>query len=76
MMPPFVVFPTNRIAHFVEVSLYLFYLAQQVNLKYQKNFSEFFGFITNVHFVKATIDLSKEKQKRKTFENKKRRKRK
>ena len=32
MMPPFVVFPTNRIAHFVEVSLYLFYLAQQVNL--------------------------------------------
>ena len=31
MMPPFVVFPTNRIAHFVEVSLYLFYLAQQVN---------------------------------------------
>lgn len=30
MMPPFVVFPTNRIAHFVEVSLYLFYLAQQV----------------------------------------------
>lgn len=22
MMPPFVVFPTNRIAHFVEVSLY------------------------------------------------------
>ena len=33
MMPPFVVFPTNRIAHFVEVSLYLFYLAQQVNLK-------------------------------------------
>ena len=34
MMPPFVVFPTNRIAHFVEVSLYLFYLAQQVNLYY------------------------------------------
>ena len=33
MMPPFVVFPTNRIAHFVEVSLYLFYLAQQVNLR-------------------------------------------
>ena len=33
MMPPFVVFPTNRIAHFVEVSLYLFYLAQQVNLE-------------------------------------------
>ena len=32
MMPPFVVFPTNRIAHFVEVSLYLFYLAQQVNV--------------------------------------------
>ena len=32
MMPPFVVFPTNRIAHFVEVSLYLFYLAQQVEL--------------------------------------------
>ena len=32
MMPPFVVFPTNRIAHFVEVSLYLFYLAQQVKL--------------------------------------------
>ena len=32
--------------------------------------------MTNVHFVKATIDLSKEKQKRKTFENKKRRKRK
>ena len=31
-MPPFVVFPTNRIAHFVEVSLYLFYLAQQVEL--------------------------------------------
>lgn len=34
MMPPFVVFPTNRIAHFVEVSLYLFYLAQQVNLNF------------------------------------------
>lgn len=34
MMPPFVVFPTNRIAHFVEVSLYLFYLAQQVILLY------------------------------------------
>ena len=33
MMPPFVVFPTNRIAHFVEVSLYLFYLAQRVNLE-------------------------------------------
>lgn len=33
MMPPFIVFPTNRIAHFVEVSLYLFYLAQQVNLR-------------------------------------------
>ena len=32
MMPPFVVFPTNRIAHFVEVSLYLFYLAQRVKL--------------------------------------------
>lgn len=32
MMPPFIVFPTNRIAHFVEVSLYLFYLAQQVDL--------------------------------------------
>lgn len=32
MMPPFIVFPTNRIAHFVEVSLYLFYLAQQVKL--------------------------------------------
>lgn len=32
MMPPFVVFSTNRIAHFVEVSLYLFYLAQQVKL--------------------------------------------
>ena len=32
MMPPFVVFPTNRIAHFVEVSLYLFYLAQRVSL--------------------------------------------
>jgi hypothetical protein len=24
MMPPFVVLPTNRIAHFVEVSLYYF----------------------------------------------------
>lgn len=34
MMPPFVVFPTNRIAHFVEVSLYLFYLAQRVKLNY------------------------------------------
>ena len=33
MMPPFIVFPTNRIAHFVEVSLYLFYLAQQVKLR-------------------------------------------
>lgn len=32
MMPPFeFVFPTNRIAYFVEVSL-LFYLAQQVKL--------------------------------------------
>lgn len=37
MMPPFVVFPTNRIAHFVEVSLYLFYLAQQVNLSGAKS---------------------------------------
>ena len=27
--------------------------------------------MTNVYFAKATIDLSKEKQKRKTFENKK-----
>ena len=34
MMPPFIVFPTNRIAHFVEVSLYLFYLAQQVKLSF------------------------------------------
>ena len=34
MMPPFVVFPTNRIAHFVEVSLYLFYLAQRVILTF------------------------------------------
>ena len=33
MMPPFVVFPTKRIAYFVEVSLYLFYLAQRVNLR-------------------------------------------
>ena len=33
MMPPFVVFPTNRIAHFVEVSLYLFYLAQRVSIR-------------------------------------------
>lgn len=39
MMPPFVVFPTNRIAHFVEVSLYLFYLAQQVNLNYERGIS-------------------------------------
>ena len=38
MMPPFVVFPTNRIAHFVEVSLYLFYLAQQVKLTPVYNF--------------------------------------
>ena len=37
MMPPFVVFPTNRIAHFVEVSLYLFYLAQQVKLILKMN---------------------------------------
>ena len=37
MMPPFVVFPTNRIAHFVEVSLYLFYLAQQVKLQVEKD---------------------------------------
>ena len=40
MMPPFVVFPTNRIAHFVEVSLYLFYLAQQVNLVQVNNREE------------------------------------
>ena len=40
MMPPFVVFPTNRIAHFVEVSLYLFYLAQQVALLYYKSIME------------------------------------
>lgn len=32
MMPPFVVFPTNRIAHFVEVSLYLFYLVLMLTL--------------------------------------------
>ena len=37
MMPPFVVFPTNRIAHFVEVSLYLFYLAQRVKLYSENN---------------------------------------
>ena len=54
----------------------LYFIIKVDNLKYQKNFSKFFGFITNVHFVKATIGLSKEKQKRKTFENKKRRKRK
>ena len=41
MMPPFVVFPTNRIAHFVEVSLYLFYLAQQVNLVCRYTLPEF-----------------------------------
>lgn len=29
------------------------------------------GSITNMYFAEATIDLSKEKQKRKTFENKK-----
>ena len=41
MMPPFVVFPTNRIAHFVEVSLYLFYLAQRVNLfEYDKKLTQ------------------------------------
>ena len=33
MMPPFVVFPTKRIAYFVEVFfIFLFYLAQQVKL--------------------------------------------
>lgn len=42
MMPPFVVFPTNRIAHFVEVSLYLFYLAQQVKLKLYISLSSLF----------------------------------
>ena len=40
MMPPFVVFPTNRIAHFVEVSLYLFYLAQQVKLRISNQYLE------------------------------------
>ena len=36
MMPPFdFVCPTNKIAHFVEVSLYYFYLAQQVKYKKQ-----------------------------------------
>ena len=45
MMPPFVVFPTNRIAHFVEVSLYLFYLAQQVNL------ANYISMVVSIAFV-------------------------
>ena len=46
MMPPFVVFPTNRITHFVEVSLYLFYLAQRVKL------SSFLS-LSNNFFIRA-----------------------
>ena len=44
MMPPFIfVFPTNRIAYFVEVSL--FYLAQRVNLISQsiKNYNTLYN---------------------------------
>ncbi|MGN8785971.1 hypothetical protein ACTNES_16985, partial [Blautia sp. HCP3S3_D9] len=49
MMPPFVVFPTNRIAHFVEVSLYLFYLAQQVNLIQPHKFAPYVSGFWHIH---------------------------
>ena len=49
-MPPFVVFPTNRIAHFVEVSLYLFYLAQRVNLTYCDTLNELYKNLKKVKF--------------------------
>lgn len=52
MMPPFVVFPTNRIAHFVEVSLYLFYLAQQVNLSQTDKIIRFAPYLIR---LKSTI---------------------
>ena len=70
MMPPFVVFPTNRIAHFVEVSLYLFYLAQRVNLVvlYQQHGKEFLicslgsqsdsSRYDDVNYILKTIDES------------------
>lgn len=59
MMPPFVVFPTNRIAHFVEVSLYLFYLAQQVNLflAHTAKFLIAVLFITLSPFIKTQYEL-------------------
>ena len=34
MMPPFVVLPTNRIAHFVEVSLYFILSSTTSKIKY------------------------------------------
>ena len=55
MMPPFVVFPTNRIAHFVEVSLYLFYLAQQVNLIDLNAYSE----AANTYVQDIAVDNTK-----------------
>ena len=41
MMPPFVVLPTNRIAHFVEVSLYSG-AAQSSRQSTEKNMTEMF----------------------------------
>lgn len=68
MMPPFVVFPTNRIAHFVEVSLYLFYLAQQVKL-YVENYLvftkrpyELVGVVKKLRLQGIAIDLCKEER--------------
>ena len=64
MMPPFVVFPTNRIAHFVEVSLYLFYLAQQVKLiceftKEQRNAQKCVSLLFSVFYKNHTKSMRK-----------------
>lgn len=56
MMPPFVVFPTNRIAHFVEVSLYLFYLAQQVKLPQEEILDKYFDWGCNEIYATGNIN--------------------
>ena len=60
-MPPFkFVCPTNKIAHFVEVSLYLFYLAQRVKLDHaitatQKTILGAFGLDEDTIRAKAIV---------------------
>lgn len=65
MMPPFVVFPTNRIAHFVEVSLYLFYLAQRVKLIWGTDSTAvlLLGILWLLQIIAARIYSRKEKKR-------------